>query len=306
MENNLRGDTEKLKQLEIKLKKELKDVEKLKTISVTSLVAKIKGNKEKILAKKEEEYLSALNKKEGLEKDIAAQKVKINHQNKYIDELEQATTKLESDRNTIVQIIYKATKGVADPVEDKIIEEINSLTSQYIPVERKLDQSNRVLCYLEPVYSSLSETMQQLRSTLDNSNLGTFFGRGMVVDSIKNSKMSHARDLVFSARRNLELARNIDPTIDQIDAYIEDISFFWDGFMDNIFSDWSDRNKIQKSMESVQEALYLLNKTINNTHFELDSLNNKIAELRKKINENHSRLIVERKRIIEDAIKRQS
>ena len=85
----------------------------------------------------------------------------------------------------------------------------------------------------------------------------TFFGGGMFVDSVKHSKMATARNAVQRAQFSIRNARNELPEIPYIgSAHVEELNFFWDGFMDNIFSDFSARDKIHRSRESVNRFYY--------------------------------------------------
>ena len=86
---------------------------------------------------------------------------------------------------------------------------------------------------------------------------------------------------------------------------MEDISFFWDGFFDNIFTDWQSRNKIKNSLASVQGALYQLRNTITKVEYDIDNAKKNISSLNSRMATVQANLLRERTRMIEDAIKRQ-
>ena len=95
MESRLAKNENQVNELKFQLQKEKHDVEKLKKLSVTSVIARVKGDKEEKLKKEEEEYFSLLNKIEGQEKDIAAQKNEINSLSKHITDLRNLNERLQ-------------------------------------------------------------------------------------------------------------------------------------------------------------------------------------------------------------------
>ena len=93
------------------------------------------------------------------------------------------------------------------------------------------------------------------------------------------------------------------PELPAMGAHVEEISFFWDGFMDNIFSDMAARGKINRSRDSVANALssatnavQWVRKEINAIKEDWDTINIQIAETKKE-------LLEERKRMISEALK---
>lgn len=306
MESKLAQNEQLLNDLTMQSKKEKHDVDKLTSLSVTSIIAKIKGDKEQKMKKEEAEYLGVLNKLEALNTDITAQKNEINTVSKHIADLKNLNVRLQQNKEALTKLINQTTQGVPDPVEDKIEMEMENLVRQYDPLQAHLNNRQQVYQYLDSAYSDLNYAYDQIHSASNYATWDTFFGGGMFVDSIKHSKMSNARDIVNRAHRSIDLARNLDPNIPGIDAFVDDISWFWDGFFDNIFTDWASMNKINQSMTSVQGALNQLGNVrtrvqndISHAQGELQTLNSRVATTREN-------LLRERTRMIEDAIKLQS
>ncbi|MFX0124134.1 MAG: hypothetical protein ACFFAE_10900, partial [Candidatus Hodarchaeota archaeon] len=87
-------------------------------------------------------------------------------------------------------------------------------------------------------------------------------------------------------------------------AYVEDISFFWDGFMDNIFSDIAARDKIHRSRESVRKALHDASNANRWLDEKMGHINQQFDDLNRKIEAKRKELLEERKRMISEAIEK--
>jgi hypothetical protein len=288
--------------LNLQLNKEKKDVEKLKKLSVTSMIAKIKGDTEKKIQKEETEYFDLLNKIEGLKNEINIQTNEENILRQHVFDLENLNLILEQNKAELIKIIHQVTKGVPDPIEDALERELETLISLYSPLESSIERLSRGLSYINSAISELNVAFSRLEGASNYADWDTFFGGGMFVDSMKHSRMSEARDAVARARHFIELARHVEPNVGNISVFVEDLNFFWDSFMDNIFSDLSARGKINRSRDSVQNALFQLNDIKNRLEFNFTSKNNELRELDQKMNFTRQKLLIERKRMIEEAI----
>ncbi|MFX0186088.1 MAG: hypothetical protein ACFE95_23640, partial [Candidatus Hodarchaeota archaeon] len=233
--------------------KEYKDVEKIKGLSISSVFARIKGDRDKKIEKEELEYFNVLNKEESAKKEIENLKQLINQAQKQINELNRLVN-LKSKLSTDLEgLILDVCEGVTDPVEDKIEQQLRELVGKINPVDLERRRIARGQGHLKNAEYNLDEALQLLGSAASYSTWDTFFGGGLFVDSIKHSRMADARNYVHQAQNAIQLAKRELPELPfgVGGAHVEEISFFWDGFMDNIFSDFSSRGKIQRSRESV-------------------------------------------------------
>lgn len=306
MESKLSQNEQLLTNLTVQSKKEKHDVDKLTSLSVTSLIAKIKGDKEQKMKKEEAEYLAVMNRLEALNTDISAQKNEINTVSKHIADLKNLNVRLQQNREALTKLINQTTQGVPDPVEDKIELEMENLNKQYDPLQAHLNNRQQVFQYLDSAYADLNFAYDQIHSASNYANWDMFFGGGMFVDAIKHSKMSNARDIVNRAHRSIDLARNLDPNIPGIGAFVDDISWFWDGFFDNIFTDWASMNKINQSMTSVASALNQLDTVRTRVHNDINRGQGELQTLNSRVVTTREKLLHERTRMIEDAIKLQA
>ncbi len=282
---------------------EEEDVRKLEKLSVTSLVARIKGDKDKKLEKERLELLNALNKEEAVKKEHDRLINVIQDTKNQIQELERLNNikqKLEKDLRSLLD---EVCEGVADPVEDEIERKLKILKDSLHPIENQRGRILRAKNHLEHAIVDLQGAEKELGGASGMANWDTFFGGGMIADSIKHSKMSAARDRVYNAQINLKNAQREYPDIPEMrGGHIEEISFFWDGFMDNIFSDLSARDKIYRSRNSVQEALDHTQSSLKFLNDEISMISREFVSKTQQIKETEDQLYKERIRMIQATI----
>lgn len=280
-----------------------KDIAKLKGLSVQSLISRIKGNKEQKLNKEEGESLFLLNKIEGLEKQTIEQQSAITNLTQHITDLKDLNTRLEQNKDALVKLIFQTTQGVNDPKENKLEKELQRLIKSYNPMHEQINKKEKILSCLNSAYSDLNYAYQRLQGASNNNNWDMFFGGGIILDSIKHSQMSSARDAVSRANSNIDLVRKMDPNLPGINAFVEDFSLFFNVMFDNIFTDWSVQNKINNSLSSVSNSLDQLDMTINRIKNDIDKIQKEFTHLGGQIANIHGELLKERSRMIEEAIK---
>jgi len=286
--------------------KEYLDVEKLEKLSVTSLMARVKGTKDQQLEKEKVEYLTVLNKEEAARRECQQLQDVILQTQAQVNELGDlfnAKNKLEQELETLIN---QVCEGVPDPIEDAIEQRLGILEDQIGPITNNRSRVFRAKNHLEHAIADMNRALESLRSA---SGFSTWdlLGGGLIADSIKHSRMSEARNSVHNAHSNIQRAIQEYPEIrgSLSSAYVEDISFFWDGFMDNIFSDIAARDKIHRSMESVRQALYDASNANRWLDDKMRNLNQQYGDLNKKIENARKELLEERRRMINEAIKNQ-
>ena len=306
LQGNFTNSQNRFRTLEIQKAKEWKDVEKLEKMSVTSLVARVKGTKDIQLEKEKMEYFDALNKEEAAAKEIRDQTALINETEKQVNQLENLVrTKRELEKN-LEELIHSLTKGVVDPIEDVVERQLADLNSELEPLQNKRSRMTRAGNHLEHAVNDLQAAHDKLGGASGLSTWDTFFGGGLIVDSIKHSKMSEARDYVQNAHSNIQRAINEWPDIPTLKgAQVEELSFFWDGFMDNIFSDLSSRGKINRSKDSVREALHDSSSALNWLDNQIIDVKNQFSALNQQITIKRKELLKERRRMVSEAIEKQ-
>jgi hypothetical protein len=299
---SLMAAKDRLRALKAQRRKEHQDVEKLEKLSITSLIARIKGTREEKLEKEKIEYLNALNKEEAASNECQELEAVIDQTRKQIDQLEELlATKRELEKD-LESLIHQVCEGVADPVEDAIEQRLAQLEMKRGPLENHRSKILRAENHLAHAASDLQYALEALNSASRYSTWDTFFGGGFIADSMKHSRMADARNHVHHAHMNIQRAKAEIPEIPGIGAHVEEISFFWDGFMDNIFSDLAARGKIHRSRDSVRYALTSTTKALEWIRQQLDHVVHDFDSLNGEIRETRNALLEARRKMIADAL----
>ncbi|MFX1507909.1 MAG: hypothetical protein ACFFDC_17620 [Promethearchaeota archaeon] len=303
---NFNDAQRRLNNLSEQREKEYLDVEKLEKLSVTSLMARVKGTKDQQLEKEKVEYLTVLNKEEAAKREYQQLQDVISQTQAQVNELEELlNTKTNLDKE-LETLINQVCEGVPDPIEDAVEQRLVALEDQIGPITNNRSRVFRAKNHLEHAITDMNRALESLRSA---SGFSTWdlLGGGLIVDSMKHSRMSEARNSVHSAHNNIQRAIQEYPEIrgSLSSAYVEEMSFFWDGFMDNIFSDIAARDKIHRSMESVRQALHDASNANHWLENNLRAINNQFTDLNKNVEVTRKELLEERKRMINEAIKKQ-
>lgn len=286
-------------------KKELKDVEDLKNLTFTSIISRLKGDKEERLKKEEMEYITALNREQAAKKDLDNLNARIDVAQKELAQLSQLKDQKEVLEAQLVKIVDIACEGVPDPIEDKIEQEFSALQQQRIPLAHERNNLRNALSHLQNAQTHFQRALNSLQGAKGASDWDTFFGGGFFADSIKHSRVAEARDAAIQAQRSLQRTYEVLPSLPRIRAaQVEDMNFFWDTFMDNIFSDLNARDKIMRSRNSVEQSLYGVNNAIQTVKTRMGNLENNYHALDAQIKRKRQELTQERKRMIEEAIRR--
>ena len=303
LNHSLADAQKRLKVLTEQREKEYRDVEKLEKLSVTSLMARMKGTKDRQLEKEKVEYLTVLNKEEAARRECQQLESVITQTQTQVSALQDLLDTKNNLENELETLIDQVCQGVPDPVEDKIEQRMAILEDHIGPITENRSRIFRAKNHLEHAIEDLNSALGSLRSATGFSTWD-LLGGGLIADSIKHSRMSDARNHVHNAHNNIQRAIQEYPEIRSSlsSAYVEDISFFWDGFMDNIFSDIAARDKIHRSRESVRQAL---NDATSAKHWlddKIGSVNQQFNDLNRKIEDMRKELLEERKRMISEAI----
>lgn len=117
------------------------------------------------------------------------------------------------------------------------------------------DILQRAYAHFQQAQQYLQQAYDKLRGAKGWSTVD-ILGGGFFTDLIKHSKVDDARHIVELAVQQLNAGYQLVPNAPRIRfARVHQNNFIWDVFFDNIFSDWSAREKISQSLRSVEEAI---------------------------------------------------
>ncbi len=284
LENKIKATKEELKleqkklyDLTRNLEKEKKDVEKLKKLSLSSIIALIKGNKEEKLSKENQEYVIA--------------KIKFDEVARRVKNLEEDIIKEEFRLSDLKDIEKEYDKLIKEKLEylkkfsDKNIREELGKKDNKI---NELIKENKEIQEAKVVGENIKEAINEAKNNLKSAkNLGVWdmMGGDFLSSMMKQEKIN-------KASRNFEKISYLLSTFNKElkDINISSIDFssmtiVFDIFFDNIFTDISVQNKIAEAKEKV----IILEKQINDivSRLDRDYLSNKreIHILREEYND---------------------
>lgn len=229
--------------LEKNLKKELDDIEKLKKLSLSSIVSTIMNNKETKMAKEEKEYITAK-----IEYDKCKSKVIL--LNKNISDIEEELNYLKKCENEYYKLLKEKIKLINtygdESIKQKILD-IEKYIDEYLMEIKELEESISIGNILMGEIREAKKILESAKtwSTLD------LFGGDLISSLAKHSKVDEAQRH-FSRISNLLERFNKELN----DVRINSLSFSTtsktlDIFFDNIFSDISVNSQINKSYEDI-------------------------------------------------------
>jgi hypothetical protein len=247
-QNMLSEQTSRLAELEITVKKEGLDVEKLEGLSLTGLFHAVLGDKQTQIEKERQEYLAAKLKYDECKYSVSALERDINDLKARIAGLGD----IDSQHRAIVKRKEQLISQGNDLNATKLIEFSEALAdaqSDIRELKEAIEAGKAVLAGLDSVVGFLKSAR----------NWGTFdmLGGGLIATAVKHSRIDRARESVHHVQQLLrvfqrELA-DIDSRTD-IDLDIGSFLTFADYFFDGLIIDWVVQSKIGRSLDSAVQA----------------------------------------------------
>lgn len=232
-----------LKSLEEKLDKELRDVEKLKKLSLSSIMYTVMRNKEEKLEKEEKEYLIAKLKYDDCSSRINSLKnSKLRIENRLIS-LEDCESKYAELLDTKLAMI----NIYGDKNQKKKVLELETELDIYFKEFKEIEESIGVG---NALYEEIGYTKEILQSA---KNWGTLdlFGGDFISSMAKHEKVEQAQKHFV---RVSNLLSNFNKELQDVNIDILQFSTTmktFDIFFDNIFTDISVNNQISKSYDDI-------------------------------------------------------
>ena len=280
LEAKERLNTKENRSAELKktLEKELRDVEKLEKLSLSSLFYRILGNKEEKQEKERQEYLKAK-----LQYDEALEEIKLIAEN--IKKLQVEIDLLKNSEEKY-RILAKEKEEFLLSLQDDSAKNLQQIIDEIAHLELQIQETKEALEAAKPALHYLNETFKQLESA---ESWGTFdmFGGGIIVTAIKHGRIDEAKSGISKAQFSLDnFARELkDVNIpDRVNGSIDIGSFntFGDYFFDGLIFDFIVQEKISKSKSHVQQVYLQVSKIEHLLKNQLQELKNNIENLESK------------------------
>lgn len=283
-EQQLTDEKFRFSELEISLKKEGRDVEKLEGLSLMGLFYTILGDKEHQLEKERQEYLAAKLRYDECKEAVTMLEQRCQDIILQIKELGEVETHYELIFDAKEKAIIEE-KGIEAERLVKILEEIADVKSDVKELQEAISTGNKVLL-------GVNDVIESLRSA---SGWGTWdlLGGGLIATAIKHSRIDDARNSVHKVQQHLRIflkeLSDVNPALDsRVSVDIGGLTTFADYFFDGLIVDWIVQSRIEKSLENALDMGEKMVKTLKN--------------LQETFKENQSRVQIleqERKTIVE-------
>lgn len=272
---NLQFDKDKkeLNELEIKLKKEHKDVEKLEKLSFANIIATVMKNKSEKLEKEQQEYIMAKIKYDEFSSKLKLLKENIESVKSRLETLKYCENEYKVLLNKKLELI----KLYGDEEKKSKLAMIESEIDENLLEKKEIEEAISV-------GKDLLIAANSAKNSLDSAkNWGIFdiAGGDMLSSIAKHNKINDA-EVHF---------RRVSSLISRFNKELGDIKFegltfssttiAFDIFFDNIFTDFSVQSKINSSLDNVRRLICRVENILGTLNGKKVSINSRIANLRK-------------------------
>lgn len=268
---------EECKLLEEKLKKENKDVDQLKKMTLTNFVHTLLQNKAEKLDKEEREAFQA---KVTLDAALAGLMVLQDEHKKMVyryNELKGSNIKysalMEEKKKLIQDVLPHVWKDI-----DGLNSEISATLVQGKEVQEAIQVGREVMSHVKNVEGMLDSA----------AAWGTYdmIGGGTLATMVKRDKMSQAQAMIhnlqgYMKRFNREL-KDVDQFIHinlELDSFLGLADYFFDGF----FVDFAVQSKINEAIDKIRDLKIKVMHVIGNLEDEQGSIQRRMNNLERKI-----------------------
>lgn len=273
LNSQLDNNKKELQDLELRLKKEHKGVEKLEKLSFAKIIATVMKNKDEKLEKEQQEYIMAKIKYDEFKSKVELLKENIESVKYRLETLKYCENEYKVLLNKKLELI----KLYGD--EDKKI--------KLSKIEAEIDEKLLEKKEIEEAESAGRDLLRAANCAKDSlesaKNWGIFdiAGGDMLSSIAKHNKIndaeSHFRRVSSLINRfNKELG---DVNFDGLTFSSTTIAF--DIFFDNIFTDFSVQNKINRSLDNIRSLISKVENILNTLNSKKVNINSNISSLRK-------------------------
>lgn len=235
-----------------RLAAELLDVEKLESMSMTRILAGLRGSRDSDLTREQAEAdaaryaaAEAESRLASAEREVSALQVRIHH----IGDLDARRAELMAQREREV---------AADPAQQSLAARLDEIAQRHGALQAEVTELHEAAEASSRAHEALSRAGGLLQSAGDWATYDTFLGGGMMGDMVKYRRLDQAADHIRQADAALgRLAAELaDVGIEAVgDVGITEMSRAFDVWFDNIFSDWAVRDRIRQARSRVDQLL---------------------------------------------------
>lgn len=233
------------------LASESKDVEKLESLSLTSLFYSVLGTKNEKLDEEKQEQLAAQLK---FEEALVAVDEAVNE----VGRVRQELSECETAESEYEQLMSSKQQLIADGGDSRATE-LLELSGQLGDLQADRKELLEAIRAGEIARDQLRRVQSEL-SSAENWGTWDMLGGGTLATMAKHSKIDEARRLAQLAQRDLRRFREELADADQrLQVTLNDIggfSTFADYFFDGLIADWMVQTKVQNASAACTSAIH--------------------------------------------------
>jgi hypothetical protein len=251
------GARAEIDRLRARLVQEEQDVERLERLSLTSVLAALKGSRDDDLAYERAEAHAAAYKMAEAQDRLAAMQADYDAASVRVNTLSGA----EAVYKGLIQEKERWLAASGSPQGQRLLElaeEIGSFDGEL----RELGEAHRAVQAAE---KALAQVRSSLGSASSWSTYDTFFGGGLIGSAVKHSRLDDAAEAARWADRCLAVLRTELADVKAGGTRLPDLAVgemtrFADVWFDNIFTDLHVRSHIKQSQADVERCAGVVNR----------------------------------------------
>lgn len=229
------------------------DVAKLESMSMTRILAALRGRRDADLDQERAEAAAA-------EYAVADAEARAATEDREVASLEARIAEygdLDARRASLLAEREREVRD--DPAAAAIAAQLTTIADRVGELRAHATQLEEADTAARSAHGALQQAAHHLGSAGSWATYDTFFGGGMVADMVKHDKLDRAGALMREAdaalaRLATELADVGITSVGEIG--VSDMTRMFDVWFDNIFSDWAVRDRIQQADQRVQHLLH--------------------------------------------------
>jgi hypothetical protein len=248
---------------------ELEDVTRLESMSMTRILASLRGRRDLDLDQERAEAEAA----RYAAAEAEARRASAQQQVAVLEARVAELGDLDARRTALLE--QRAAEVAADPAAAETAARLDEVAADREQVEEALMAAG----YAQ---RALTEAAAHLGGAGDWATFDTFFGGGVFTDMAKYDRLDRAAVLMRDADAALDhLATELaDVGMREVGGIdISQLTGFFDVWFDNIFSDWAVRDRIRRAAQRVAEVQTAVQGTAATLHQRLAACDDEVARL---------------------------
>lgn len=257
LEKDVANIDKRLKQLEQKRAKELKDHEKYRDSHIRRFAYKATGKEDKFNAaaeKEEREYFDVLQEEHQANQLKANLAEQLDAANKVKRELEGVARRHDAAQQELDRLYHAIFSGPTPqfPEEDVKERQSDQKLQAYHEARTKFEAETHVVRLLNDAVPLIMGALRHIEMALQHSRVD-MFGGGAMHDMMERHQLAQAEGMIQRARMQIQHARQASPLVGPMPPInINHGNIMTDVFFDNIFTDMAFHDEIKRGRAEVQ------------------------------------------------------